>query len=314
MYKLSSTNVTGWMKAIRPTMFAAVVASTALSAQCSRPSSPGSEVRTAPAQQPAPTSQPQPLDSGVEMVATAAVVTTQSGSHEQMARRDPLGFIQYCWDHYRTNVRDYACVFTKEELLDGELIPQQVAEVRVREEPFSVDMVFVENIRECKRALYVEGMWKDSEGKPQAWAKPGGALIRAVIPRILQPIHGARAQQASRRTIDQFGFEKSFELILQYSRKAQSAGQLKLEYVGAGEVDGRPTYKFERRLPFDGNEDNYPDALLELHIDKELLVPTACYAYSDYTGNALLGKYVYTDVQFNRGFTGDDFDPDKINF
>ena len=154
----------------------------------------------------------------------------------------------------------------------------------------------------------------NDEGNQQAWAKPGGAIVRLLISKILQPIHGARAQNASRRTIDQFGFGKSFELIIRYSAKAQAENALTLNYTGEGSVGDRPTYQFERLLPYDGNEDNYPDRLLVFHIDQESLLPVACYAYSDKEGNDLLGSYIYTDVKLNPGYSPEDFDPDVINF
>ncbi len=234
--------------------------------------------------------------------------------NEEFARRDPMGFLNHCWDQYKSNVSDYRCTFTKHERINGEYKPEQIADVRFSEKPFSVDMTFTKNIGECARALYVADKWLDDEGNQQAWAKPGGAIVRLLISKILQPIHGARAQKASRRTIDQFGFGKSFELILYYSVKAQKEDALTLRYVGEGSIDGRPTYQFERVLPFDGDESNYPDHLLEFHVDKEWLLPVACIAYSDQAGKDLLGSYIYTDVVLNPGYTPEDFDPDVINF
>lgn len=234
--------------------------------------------------------------------------------YEDFAERDPMGFLRFCWDGYKKNVTDYRCTFTKHERIMGELKPKQIADVRFREAPFSVDMTFTKNIGECKRALYVANKWLDDEGNQQAWAKPGGAIVRLLISKILQPIHGARARKASRRTIDQFGFGKSFELILRYCVKAQAEDALILRYVGLGDVEGRATYKFERILPYDGDEANYPDHLLVFHIDREMLLPIACYAYSDQAGEDLLGSYVYTDVVLNLGYVAEDFDPDIINF
>lgn len=249
-----------------------------------------------------------------EIVPTAAVVMDAADRNEQLARTDAFQFLQYCWDQYRRNIHDYSCTFAKQELIEGQVTPLQKADVKFMAQPFSVDMTFVENIRECKRALYVEGKWFDDAGNAQAWAKPGGAILRTLVPRIKQPIHGSRAQRASRRTIDQFGFGKTFELIMKYSIKARDEGKLDLEYVGQGVVAGRPTYVFERRLPYDGNESNYPDNLLVINIDQEYLVPTSCQSYSDSSGQSLLGSYVYSDLHLNNGFTADDFDPDKINF
>ena len=250
----------------------------------------------------------------VELVSTAAVLTDVVDRNEALARRDPLGFLQKCWERQQREVRGYHCRFWKQEYLNGEVTPEQTAEVRVLQQPFSVDMTFTHNIGDCKRALYVEGAWKDDEGNELAWAKPAGAIIKAFIPKIQQPIHGSRAQKASRRTIDQFGFDKSFELIMKYSLKAKARGELSLKYVGRGAVEGRPTYVFERRLPYTGEELPYPDNLLIVHIDQEYLVPTACHSYADSEGQELLGSYVYTDISLNPGYTPDDFDPEKINF
>jgi serine/threonine protein kinase len=68
------------------------------------------------------------------------------------------------------------------------------------------------------------------------------------------------------------------------------------------------------RLPFDGDESRYPDALLVIHIDQEHLLPTACYSYADGERSRLLGSYVYTDLRINTGLGDSDFDPDLIDF
>jgi len=231
-----------------------------------------------------------------------------------LARRDPLAYFESCLAHYQREIRDYHCVFEKQEQLGGRLRVPQKAEVRFRDEPYSVDMTFVENVGDCKRALYVAGAWYDEDGVPQVWAKPGGKLLRALVPKIQQPVNGKRAQAASRRTIDEFGFERTLELIIKYSRKAQAAGELKLEFAGHGQIDGRPTFVFRRLLPYTGDEGVYPDRLLVLHIDREWKVPTAVNSYADAEGQQLLGSYAFSSVVLNPGYDGDDFDPEKIGF
>ena len=69
----------------------------------------------------------------------------------------------------------------------------------------------------------------------------------------------------------------------------------------------RPTYVFERRLPYTGDHGLYPDRLLVVHLDQECLLPTCCIAYADEAGTKLLGRYVITDVKFNVGLTDSDF-------
>lgn len=273
------------------------------------PSQAESEVVLASNQQPFSTAKSQ-----VDEFQASVSEPPAAGEHEDFAQRDALGFLKFCLEKYKTDIRDYRCTFTKLERILGELKPEQIADVRFRDQPFSVDMTFTKNIADCKRALYVADKWLDDEGNQQAWAKPGGAIVRLLISKILQPIHGSRAKKASRRTIDQFGFGKSFELIIFYCEKAEADDAFSLSYVGQGSIGGRPTYKFERILPYDGDESNYPDHLLVFHIDQETLLPTACYAYSDSAGEQLLGSYIYTDVVLNPGYVADDFDPDIINF
>ncbi len=253
-------------------------------------------------------------DQGGQVVNASVAAAGETDPQETFARTNPLGFLQSCWDHYQREIEGYRCTFVKQERIKGRLREQQTATVRFREEPFSVDMTFVENVQDCKRALYVEGRWFDDEGNPQALAKPGGSILRALVPSIKQPVNGYFAKRASRRTIDEFGFGKTFELIMQYSREAELAGDLDLRYVGQGRVDERPTYVLERILPYAGDASAYPDARLVMHIDQEWLLPTGCFSYADPAGNELLGSYVYTDVVLNPGYTDADFDPDAIDF
>ncbi len=254
------------------------------------------------------------LDSVNTVNENSRISSTASVLPESLAKKDPMAFLEMCREKYRQEIKDYRCTFVKHEFVNGKLRPQQTADVRFREEPFSVDMTFVQNVGQCKRALYIKGKWVDSDGAEQTLAKPGNSLLAVFVPKIKQPIHGDRAKKASRRTIDQFGFGKSLDLILHYSQKAQNEGLLQLEYVGEGKVDDRPTYVFERKLPYNGDETIYPDGLLVVHVDQEYLLPTACHSYADQKKKELLGTYVYKDVRLNIGYEDKDFDPEVIGF
>lgn len=235
-----------------------------------------------------------------------------SADYAELARTDPIGFLRLCRARYR--FRDYTCTFVKQELMGKRVTKAQEIAVRFREEPFSVDMQWVKNADQASRALYVENAWKDRRGRELAWFKPAGALIRLIVPRIKQPILGSRAKAASRRSLDQFGFSRTLDLIIKYVEKGRRNDVLELRYVGVGDIKGRSTYVFERFLPYDGREAHYPDNLLRYHIDQEWLIPSACYSYSDREGKKLLGSYVMTDVTFDVGLGDDDFDPSKNDF
>lgn len=253
-------------------------------------------------------------NAGVKQSNSPAQSSSKEPSLEEFAQSDPLGFAKHCLDHCRKNVKDYRCTFVKQEKIAGELLDPQVVDVRFRSQPYSVDMEFVENVRSCGRALYVEGKWTNEDNEKLAWVKPGGAILRALVPKIKQPIHGPRAEKESRRTIDQFGFERTLELIVKYAVEAKAKGELELTYVGIGEVDNRPTFVFQRKLPYTGEEFPYPDNILVYHIDQEYLMPVSCQAFADDDASDLLGSYVYQNVELNVGYDDDDFDPELIGF
>jgi hypothetical protein len=249
-----------------------------------------------------------------ERIYSSGAVTDRAGVSVALAKRDPEAFLRYCRANYDRNVRDYTCTFVKQEKIGGSLrLPETIA-VHFRQQPFSVDMKWLENPVQAKRALFVEDAWMDDDGSPLAWFQPAGAILKLFVPQIQQPIHGRRAKSASRRSMDQFGFGQTMYLIMKYIEHGRENGVLDLRFVGVGSMHDRPTLVFERYLPYNGTEEPYPDALLRFHIDEEWLVPTACYSYADRDGESLLGSYVMTDVQFNVGLTDDHFDPEKLGF
>lgn len=235
-----------------------------------------------------------------------------TSGYGELAQSDPIGFLQLCRERY--SFRDYTCTFTKQERIGDKLTKPQEIAVRFREKPYSVDMEWVKNAEQAERALYVQDAWKDRKGRQLAWFKPAGVLLKLVVPRIKQPIAGRQAKAASRRSLDQFGFSRTLDLIIKYVEKGRRNNELEIHYVGESHIKGRPTYVFERFLPYDGREERYPDGLLRYHIDQEWLIPSACFSYADREGKELLGSYVLTDAIFDVGLDDDDFDPDKIDF
>ncbi len=233
-----------------------------------------------------------------------------------LVESDPVAFVRHCRESYlRRGVSDYTCRFTKQEFVNRKLGAVEEAVVRFREEPYSVDMEWTKNPPAVNRALYVKNAWVDHKGSELAWFRPKGAILKLFVPKIKQPIRGKRAKKAARRSLDQFGFLSTLDLIIEFTELAQERNEsVRIHYVGERSIDGRPTWTFERHLPYTGTEVPYPDALLRYHIDQEWLVPTGCYSYADHDGTKLLGSYVIHDVQFNVGLTGDDFDPKKLGF
>ena len=55
----------------------------------------------------------------VEVVRAASVSAQAADENEQLARTDPLRFLQQCLDYHRAHVRDYRCTFIKQESVQG---------------------------------------------------------------------------------------------------------------------------------------------------------------------------------------------------
>jgi hypothetical protein len=224
----------------------------------------------------------------------------------QMARRSPLRLLREAQRRYQEYVTDYTCTFHKQENLDGRLTKVQTVEAKYRELNSSVHMRWVKNPGKARQVIYVKDKWTKG-GKPAALCQPEGAVARLFVNSILMPIHGEEAKAASRRTIDQFGFANTLGLIVKYCIMAKARNELTLRCVGNGSVDNRPTYVFERILPYTGEGGAYPDRVLVYHLDKETLLPVLCVSYADDQKQDLLGLYEYADVQLNVGLTEADF-------
>ena len=216
---------------------------------------------------------------------------------EQRAARDPVGFIEDALEQYDRTVRDYTCTFTKQELVGGSLTKEQVMRAMFREKPFSVRLEWTRNADKCERVLYVADRWIE-KGQQMAVVEPGW-LARTFVSHVLRPIHGPDAKKSSRRTLDQFGLRNSLSLTLKYIKRAEELGKLDFSYQGKGEVDRRESLVFERRLPYTGEDGPWPDRVLVVHIDKELMLPLLCLCYADDEKQVLLGKYMTTDIKLN---------------
>ncbi len=225
---------------------------------------------------------------------------------ERFAASDPLGFLRMCRRHYIDNVSDYHCRFIKRERLRGVLTDEQEMEVLFRETPFSVDVRWVRNAGRAKRVSYVAGRWT-KDGREFAMIYPAG-LLGLLLPRgVKRDIHAPDVRAAARATIDRFGFKNTLDEIIKNCEAARGDPDYDLRYLGCGTLDDRSCLVFERRLPYTGPDGSYPSRLLVIHIDREWLVPTGCFAYADDEARELLGSYVSTNVEFNVGLSDEGF-------
>lgn len=226
---------------------------------------------------------------------------------ELLARTDPLGFLRHCRCEYLSRIRDYTCKFHMSEREEGGLSDTQVIDIRFREHPYSVDMIWLENPRGAKRISYVHDRWV-REGRQLALVVPSGVGSVLLPGGVRLDIHGREFRRASTRSVDQFGFRKTIERAIALCEQAEGDPAFRLTYAGRGEFEGRPHYMLERRLPFTEGDDTYPDRLAVFYIDLEWLTPTAVRTYADDAKQTQLGSFLTTDVRYNIGLIDQDFE------
>lgn len=237
-----------------------------------------------------------------------AAANTQSETPEQLAARDAYAFIKLAKQRYDDEVRAYRVMITKQENLGGHMTAVQETELRYRRNPEHIFMLWTKNADSAQRALFKadDPKFVDEDGMKYARVEPAG-LARLIVSDIMIPIHGAFAEGASRHTMDNAHFGAFFRLVFHYTDLAKKKNEVDLIYAGRGEVAGRPTIVIERHLPYDGPKGTYPDRRLVMHFDAEYLLPAAVYQWGDMAEKELLGRYIYTDLAINPGFTEEDF-------
>ncbi len=245
-----------------------------------------------------------------QILETAEATSIPAAYARPILRRyhdDPLAYLKQARNDYDRRIHDYVCDFTKQELLGGQLGKEQLAQAKFREGPFSVYMHITQNPTRARRLLYVKDrIVKD--GRQQMVIQPEGPIARLLVNSVERPIDGRDARRAARKTIADFGFARSLDLLIEFADLAKEMGRLDIRYIGEGEIDGRPTYIIERLSPIDDTSYPWPDARVIVHMDQEWHLPVACYSYEDLDAKHLLGSYVYTNVRLNVGLQDTDFD------
>lgn len=241
--------------------------------------------------------------------------TVNADPFETLMRNDPLAALIEARAQHLRDVIDYECVMVKQELLLAGTSKEQEIMVRFRHAPYSVYMEWQRNPGLALRVLYVKGRWTDSkaadpEERELAIAQPG-IIAQLFVKSVKQPIHGRLARKASRRFLDDFGFEKTLDRLIIVSEMAKSRSELTFAYFGESRFDGRPVWVIRRNLPYTGEGGAYPDRTADILVDKEYRVPVAIYCYSDHDRqpNHLIAKYEYRNVHMRVGLTNIDFEP-----
>ena len=241
-------------------------------------------------------------DAHLEGVAIGPIAEAgASGELERLAKTDHVALLKKALAHYRDNVRDYRCKFSKQERISGRLRPRQEMEVKFLEEPFSVAMRWVKNAPMGDRVLYVDG-----KNNGNMLVKPKGALILFTGGRSVQRNPKSKDVMANTlKPVTDFGFRRAMESLLSIYELARSRNECEISFLDYFTVGGRKAMKLQRVLPA---RKGYPGKTTTWYLDIEDLILLGLET-RDWDGR-LVCSYFYKNVQLNVGLSDKDFTPE----
>jgi hypothetical protein len=225
-------------------------------------------------------------------------------------------------DHIQADVKDYTARLVKRERIDGKLLPQEFADIKIRNRkvdadgnlvvPFSVYMKFVAPEKlEGREVIYVEN---ENEGKIVGHA--GGRFVSAITV-YLDP-NGAFAMMDQRYPVTELGIQVLTERLIEKGERDRQGDwernrddETKVDFYKDAKINDRVCTLL--RVTHPQPRPYYDFHVAQIFIDDELNVPIHYSAYSWPAvegGHPLLEEeYTYMDVKVNVGLTDKDFDP-----
>ena len=207
----------------------------------------------------------------------------------------------------------YTATFSKQELVADELSDQQVMQLKVRHEPFSVYMKWTVG-HKGRELLYVDG-----ENKGRMLVKLGGWKSR--LPALKLDPTGSMAMKESRYPITKAGLLKLIHesLAIRQADLKKSEG-VRCQMIEEQVFAGRPCFAFVVEYASSSVSKNYRKA--EMLIDRELGVPVLVRNYTWPASSAttdpktldestLVEFYTYRDIKFQKEIARGEFDQEN---
>ncbi len=202
----------------------------------------------------------------------------------------------------------YTATFGKQEVVADELSDEQVMEIKIRHEPFSVYMKWSTG-HKGRQLLYVTG-----ENKGRMLVKLGGWKRR--LPALKLDPSGSMAMKESRYPITKAGLLELVResLAIRRGDLAKPAGA-RCQLVENQKFDGRPCYAFVVEYADRSASQRYRKSVML--IDRELGVPVVVRNFGwpveasskkPTDDSTLVEFYTYRNIRFQSEVAGGDFD------
>lgn len=238
---------------------------------------------------PPPPSAPRPMDS---TAANAPVAPSASPMDE------PLRLIHEAQKAYQ-NVRDYTCLLVKRERVNGMLPPDTVMEMKVRTQPFSVYLKWIQPHQEAgQEVCYVAGR---NDGKMRVHPK---GVLGSFAGFVSLDVNDPRVRRTSKNSITEAGIGNAIE---RFARAWETERQHNLTtqvQVGEYEYNRRRCIRVETVHPTNGNGHflYYRDVV---YFDKETHLPVRLefYDWPRQAGDSgqLVEIYSFANMRLNVG-------------
>lgn len=252
-----------------------------------------------------PAGQPTQVASRIAVAKTQAPfdLTQLQGEHPLMPA---LRVAKQSMQTIDDRIRDYNAVMMKQERINGELMPKEVAYIKVRHQPFSVYMYFLGESkgREC---LYQD---KPDGSKGDLVARDCG--FRGRLGKFTLDPEGNLAMKNQKYPIMKLGLRELTNELITVASNDIKYGECEVT-SGQGTMEGRSItwLKVVHPVP----RPNFRFNIAQVFIDNELQIPVR---YNAYTwpktpgGEPVLEEsYTYLKLNVNNGYTDLDFDPEN---
>ncbi len=222
-------------------------------------------------------------------------------------------------ERFRGEIKDYECLMTKRELVEGKMQPMQYFEVKIRHEqkegdkvtvPFSVYLKFLKPERiQGREVIYVEG-----KNDGDLIGRRGGRRSPNMTVQ-LDPT-GPMAMDGNRYPVTEIGFITMVERLIEVMEKEIKEEACEIKIFSNAKLNGRECTHFELTMGKKSADSDFMRAMM--FVDNEYRVPVyyAAYDWPKEEGDKpqLLEEYSYTRIKLNVGLTDKDFDPANPNY
>ncbi len=250
----------------------------------------------------------------------ATAKQTTAGEHKIERIHEILKRAEDGLARIKNEVRDYECIMTKRERVEGRLQPApQYMDVKIRHEqkegdkitvPFSVFLKFRKPTSiEGREVIFVQG-----RDNGDLIARRGGRRNPNMTVQLAPD--GPMAMDGNRYPITEIGFVIMVERLIEVMKNEIQSEECEIKVFSNAKLNKRPCTHFELTMLKESPNSKFMKAVM--FVDDEYRVPVyyAAYDWPEQEGGKpeMIEEYSYTSIKLNVGLTDKDFDTSNPDY